>query len=75
MAKKRVNISVSSDTEQRLKQYSLEHHTTVSQAITDWIWSVDVKIENKAEEHDGEEFDFEILNEEVELGFGFGNIF
>lgn len=40
--RKRINISVLPDTEQRLKQYALEHHTTVSQAITDWIWSVDI---------------------------------
>ena len=37
--KKRINISVSPDTELLLKTYAKEHHTTVSQAITDWIWS------------------------------------
>lgn len=37
--KVRVNISITSDTAERLKQYALEHHTNVSQAITNWIWS------------------------------------
>ena len=36
--KKRVNISISEDTAQRLKQYAWEHHTSVSHAITEWIW-------------------------------------
>lgn len=34
----RVNISITQDTAERLKQYASEHHTNVSQAITDWIW-------------------------------------
>ena len=44
--KKRINISVTQDTEERLKQYAFENHTTVSQAITDWIWKTKVKNEN-----------------------------
>lgn len=44
--KKRVNISVTPDTEERLKQYAFENHKSVSQAITDWIWSVKVTNEN-----------------------------
>lgn len=40
--KVRINISVTPDTEERLKQYAYEHHKTVSQAITDWIWSASV---------------------------------
>lgn len=43
--KRRVNISVTDDTAERLKQYAFEHHTTVSQAVTDWVWSVKVKNE------------------------------
>lgn len=43
--KQRMNISVTEDTAERLKQYAWEHHTTVSQAITDWIWSAKVKNE------------------------------
>lgn len=43
--KKRVNTSVTEDTIDRLKQYAWEHHTNVSQAITDWIWSAKVKNE------------------------------
>ena len=44
-SKKKVNISVTPDTHDRLKQYAFEHHTTVSQAITDWIWSAKIKNE------------------------------
>ncbi len=43
--KQRINISLSEDTVQRLKQYAWENHTSVSQAITDWIWSAKVKNE------------------------------
>lgn len=43
--KQRVNISVTTDTAERLKQYAWEHHSTVSQAVTDWIWSAKVKNE------------------------------
>mgnify|MGYP002627095709 CR=1 FL=1 len=43
LIKKRVNISLSEDTIERLEQYAWEHHTNVSQAITDWIWSEKVK--------------------------------
>ena len=46
MAKVRVNISLEESTHERLKQYAFEHHTTVSQAITDWIWREKVKNEN-----------------------------
>ena len=41
--KKRINVSLTEDTIERLKQYAWEHHTNVSQAITDWIWSEKVK--------------------------------
>lgn len=43
--KKRVNIYVSVDTAERLKQYAWEHHTSVSHAITEWIWHTKVKNE------------------------------
>lgn len=43
--KQRINISISPDTAERLRQYAWEHHSTVSQAITDWIWSAKVKKE------------------------------
>ena len=43
--KQRINISLSPDAADRLKQYAWEHHTNVSQAITDWIWSAKVKNE------------------------------
>lgn len=38
--KKRINISLSEDTLERLKLYAQANHTTVSQAITDWVWSI-----------------------------------
>ena len=41
--KQRINVSVSEDTAERLKQYAWENHKSVSQAITDWIWSEKVK--------------------------------
>lgn len=45
VTKKRLNISVTPDTEERLKQYAYENHKSVSQAITDWIWGEKVKNE------------------------------
>ncbi len=41
--KKKISISVTEDTVARLKQYALEHHTSVSQAVTDLIWQTKVK--------------------------------
>ena len=46
--KERMNISISADTRDRLKAYEETRHTTVSQAITDWIWSQPIKGENTA---------------------------
>ena len=46
MAKVKVNLSVDESTAERLKQYAYEQHTTVSQAVTDWIWSAKVKNNN-----------------------------
>lgn len=43
--RQKVNISVTPDTAERLKTYAWENHKTVSQSITDWIWST--KVENK----------------------------
>lgn len=45
MAKERVNISLSPDTVERLKQYAFEQHKTVSQVNTDWTWAAKVKNE------------------------------
>lgn len=39
MAKIKFSLSVNPETVERLKQYAKERHTTVAQAITDWIWS------------------------------------
>lgn len=41
--KTRINVSLSDDTVERLKQHAWERHTTVSQAITDWIWATKVR--------------------------------
>ena len=41
--KTRINVSLTEDTVERLKLYAWEHHTTVSQAISNWIWSAKVK--------------------------------
>lgn len=35
----KLNLSVDEETRDRLQQYAYDHHTTISQAITDWIWS------------------------------------
>lgn len=43
--KRRVNIYLSVDTAERLKQYAWENHTSVSHAITQWIWHTKVKNE------------------------------
>lgn len=43
--KKRVNIYLSMDTLERLKQYAFEHHTNVSHAITALVWQAKVKNE------------------------------
>lgn len=43
MAKTKVLLSLDSDTAERLKQYAWENHKSVSQSITDWIWSAKVK--------------------------------
>lgn len=45
MPKIRMNISVDEDTAERLRQYAWEHHSSVSKAISDLIWSAKVKNE------------------------------
>lgn len=39
LQKVRVNISITKETKQRLKNYADYKNVSVSQAITDWIWS------------------------------------
>ena len=41
----KLTLSVDESTKQRLEQYAFEHHTTMSQAITDIIWRLKVKDE------------------------------
>ena len=40
---KRTNISLSSDTLERLDQYAIQNHTTRSQAITMLVWEAKVQ--------------------------------
>lgn len=47
MNKTTMTLSFSQDTKERLKTYAEERHTTVSQLITQWIWSVELKSEKK----------------------------
>ena len=39
LQKVRVNISITKETKQRLKNYADYKNISVSQAISDWIWS------------------------------------
>lgn len=43
MAKTKFNLSLDTDTAERLKQYAWEQHKTVSALVTDWIWKQKVK--------------------------------
>ena len=43
MSKIRMNISVDEDTAEGLRQYAWEHHSSVSKAISDLIWSSKVR--------------------------------
>lgn len=45
MSKIRINISIDEDTAERLRQYAWEHHSSVSKAVSDLIWSAKVKNE------------------------------
>ena len=45
MGKKRINLSLDEDTEERLRQYSWENHSTMSKAVTDLVWKAKVKNE------------------------------
>ncbi len=38
--KKPVSISIDPETHERLIKLSNEKHSTVSQIVTDWIWSI-----------------------------------
>lgn len=41
--KETMTLSFSAETKSRLRAYAEQKHTTVSQAITDWIWSQPVQ--------------------------------
>lgn len=36
--KGKLTLSIDASTRDRLAQYAKDHHTSISQAITDWIW-------------------------------------
>ena len=44
-SKKRVNIYIAVDTDERLRQYAYENHLTISGAITKLVWDAKVKNE------------------------------
>ena len=44
--KKRINISMDFDTEERLRQYAWETHSSVSKAVSDLVWAAKVKNES-----------------------------
>ena len=50
MKSEQMTLSVKPDTKARLKKYAEEKHTNVSQLITQWIWSVELKEEKEKEE-------------------------
>lgn len=41
--KETMTLSFSTETKERLRTYAEQNHTTVSQAITDWIWAQPIK--------------------------------
>ncbi len=45
-----MSISVDPETRERLQQFANEKHSTVSQLVIDWIWSIKIPSEVKAEE-------------------------
>ena len=47
MKKEQMTLSFTQDTKDRLREYAEEKHTNVSQLITQWIWSVELKSEKK----------------------------
>lgn len=48
-AKNKIGVSISLDkeTKERLQQYAVQKHSSVSQVITDWIWSVKLDSDRK----------------------------
>lgn len=53
MPKVKKMLSIDNETKERLEKYALEKHTTVSQAVTDWIWTQ--KVDEKDESKEGSE--------------------
>ena len=42
-----MSLTFTQDTKDRLRQYAEEKRTSVSQIITQWIWSVELQSEKK----------------------------
>lgn len=45
-----VSMTMDQETKARLLAFAEEKHTTMSQAITDWLWSIKLPSEIRAEE-------------------------
>ena len=45
--KEMMTISLTPDTKGRLRAYAEQNHKSVSQAITDWVWSLPVQEDGK----------------------------
>lgn len=43
-----LRLSVDQETRERLAAYAAERHSSMSQVVIDWIWSVKLKSENDA---------------------------
>lgn len=43
-----LRLSVGQETRERLAAYAAERHSSMSQVVIDWIWSVKLKSENDA---------------------------
>lgn len=46
MAREKVLLSLAPDTAERLRQFAYEQHKSMSQVVTDYVWSVKVRSEN-----------------------------
>lgn len=49
-----MNVSLTTDTKDRIKAYAKEQRCTVSQAITQWIWSVQLRAEKEGKDDKAE---------------------
>ena len=45
-----IKLSMDPETRERLSLYSAERRCSISQLVTEWIWSVELKSEKEAKE-------------------------